>query len=163
MSLPLLLLFLAAVPRVELVNEVVAIPAAQWRYIEINLKQQPAAVFCDYEVQSRGSQVRVALVTREALRNLRRGEPHDELRATPFGTVGALHVPLHLPGPYAVIVENRAAGPPSATIRLRITLDFSRVSTLSPRRRWTVIAISFLVFFGIAAWSGRRLLRVIRF
>jgi hypothetical protein len=53
-------------------------------------------------------------------------------------------------------------------VRLRVSLDFSprrlgpEVTRLSPERQLAVIVISFAVFFGIVAYSGRKLLRAIR-
>jgi hypothetical protein len=45
-------------------------------------------------------------------------------------------------------------------------LDFGNssttpVRTLTPQRRLAVILISFAVFFAIAGWSGRRLIRAL--
>jgi hypothetical protein len=51
-------------------------------------------------------------------------------------------------------------------VHIRVWLDFARrgpvVTQLSPERQLTVIAISFLVFFGIVTYSARRLLRTMR-
>jgi hypothetical protein len=160
MIFAVLLILQAAPPRVDLVDEVVGVPAAEWRYVEVDLKQQPVAVACEYDVQSRGGQVRIALLTRLELRNMRRGRPHEEIAATAFGGAGSLRFPVRRPGEYAVIVENRSRRPVS--VRLHVSLDFTRASTLSPRRQLVVILISFAVFFGIVIWSGRKLLRVMR-
>jgi hypothetical protein len=48
-----------------------------------------------------------------------------------------------------------------------VVLDFGarpgpQVTRLSPQRQFTVILISFAVFFGIVTYSARRLLRGIR-
>ena len=68
------------------------------------------------------------------------------------------------PDDYVIVVENDAEAP--AEVLLRISLDFTRagprVTKLSPQRQFTVIAISFAVFFGIVTWSARKLLRAVR-
>ncbi|HZT30524.1 MAG TPA: hypothetical protein VFA33_11600 [Bryobacteraceae bacterium] len=166
MILSALLLLLAAAPRVELVDEVFEIPAAEWRYFEISLKQQPVTVGCDYEVQSRGAQVRVALLTRADMIRMRQGDLYGVVASTGFGSTGSARFPVHLPGQYALIVDNRAPAPRPAKVHLRVYLDFSRampqIGTLPPRRQLAVILISFVVFFGIVLWSGRKLLRAVR-
>ncbi|HWB95084.1 MAG TPA: hypothetical protein VG672_00225 [Bryobacteraceae bacterium] len=165
MILPLLLL-LAAAPRVELVDEIFEIPPEEWRYVEVSLKQQPVSVGCEYEVESSGGSVRVALLTRADMLRMRDGRAYGVVASTEFGPAGSMHLPVHLPGQYALVVDNRSPGPRSAKVHLRVYLDFShergQIGTLSRGRQLAVILISFSVFFGIVFWSGRRLLRAIR-
>jgi hypothetical protein len=52
-------------------------------------------------------------------------------------------------------------------VGLRIRLDFPAAvggipERLSPRRRLTVVLVSFAAFFAIVTWSGRKLLPVRR-
>jgi hypothetical protein len=69
-------------------------------------------------------------------------------------------------GVYVVLLDNRASSRPAAA-QLLVSLDFAArlgppVTRLSPPRQITVIAISFAVFFAIATFSARRLLRGMR-
>jgi len=61
---------------VELVDEVYQIPANEWRYVEIDLKQQPALVSATFQVLTGAGQARIALMRRQDLERLRGGEPH---------------------------------------------------------------------------------------
>jgi hypothetical protein len=162
----LALLLLAAATRVELVDEVYTIPTAEWRYVEVQLRQTPVAVNCSFQVVSRGAQVRVALLSRADLERLRADQPHGFLAATQPASSGTLNYHLQRAGEYAVVVDNRALHTP-LRVHLRVSLDFSGrpeqgVRTLSPERRLAVILISFAVFFGIVTWSARKLLRAAR-
>jgi len=170
-ALALALVF-AAASRVELADEVYSIPADEWRYLEVGLKQRPALVVAHYDVEGSAAEaeVRVALMRREDMEHLRQGLPHGAVAMTAPGRSGTLRAFVP-PGDYVLVVENRAAagapaGPP-APIHLHVWLDFSdrfgpAITTLSPRRQLAVILISFAVFFAIAAWSGRRLLKAVR-
>jgi hypothetical protein len=151
---------------VELVDEVYTIPPAEWRYVQVQLRQTPVAVDCRFEVVSHDAQVRVALLSRGDLERLRADQPHGFLAATQPAGAGNLHYNLHRSGEYAVVVDNRALHTP-VKVHLRVGLDFSAqpeqgVRTLSPERRLAVILISFAVFFGLVTWSARKLLRASR-
>jgi hypothetical protein len=156
---------LAAVTRVDLVDEVYRIPSGEWRYVELGLNQKPALVSSSYEVKSGSRQVRLALLRRADLERLREGLPHGVIEETPSGRLGALTPRVRGPGDFVMVVDNRGESPSS--VHLRISLDFGvrpgpEVTRLSPRRQLAVILISFAVFFGIVTWSARRLLRGIQ-
>ena len=160
-----LLLLLAAASRVDLVDEVYTIPPAEWRYVNVELKQTPVAVQSTFEVLSKGAEVRVALLSRADLERLRADAPHGFLAATQPRSSGSFTYHLHKAGDYAVVVDNRGLRAP-VRVRLRVALDFSGdrspgVGYLSPGRRLAVIVISFVVFFGILTWSASKLLRAI--
>ena len=165
------ILFLAASTSVELVDEVYQIPAGEWRYVEIELKQRPALVSASYQVLSGWRQVRVALMRREDLERLRGDQPHGVLEVTATGPAGQLDYLVHRPGAYAVVLDNQPGplglpGKPT-TVHLRVRLDFGEnpgpeVTGLSPERQLAVILVSFAVFFGIVTFSARRLLRGIK-
>jgi hypothetical protein len=156
---------LAAAPTsVELVDEVYQIPANQWRYVEIDLKQQPALVSATFQVLTGAAQARLALMRRQDLERLRGGEPHGLMTVTPLASSGNLAYYVHWPDDYAIVVDNRAAQP--SAVHLRISLEFGRapgpaVTRLSRPRQLTVILISFAVFFGIVTFSARRLWRTL--
>ena len=80
--------------------------------------------------------------------------------------MGRLRYYIQDPGDYAVVLDNRESDAP-ATVRLRVSLDFAGPpghdpQGISPRRRVTVILVSFAVFFGIVTWSARRLLQFVK-
>ena len=158
---------LAAVTRVELVNEVYPIPADEWRYVELGLKQQAATVMATYQVNGGSEQVRLALMRRDDLEHLRQGLPHGVMAVTSPGRSGALECQARPPGDYVIVVDNQMGGGKPASVHLRVWLDFGAhdvpdISRLSPERRRTVILISFAAFFGIVTWSARKLLRGVR-
>ena len=160
------MLALAASSRVELVDEVYQIPANEWRYVELGLKQRPAFVDAHYEVRSGPPEVRLALVRGAELERMRREQPHGVLAVTRPGQSGSLEYGVQRPDDYAIVVDNRD-GERAAAVHLRIWLDFARrrnpeVGTLPPERQFVVILVSFAVFFAVVTWSAQRLLRFVR-
>ncbi len=146
---------------VDLVDETYRIPANEWRYVELSLKQRPALLTASMDASEGAADVRMALLGGADLERLREDRAHGVLAATGSDS-GRLQFYLRDLGNYAVVLDNRD-GTASATVHLRVTLDFGwkpgpAVTVLSPRRQLTVIAISFAVFFGIVTWSARRLL-----
>jgi hypothetical protein len=165
--IPLALILLAAATRLELVDEVLRIPAGDWRYVELGLKQQAAFVAADFEVQSGSQHVKIELMRHEDLERLRAGRPNGVMAATAPAASGRLLYHVRVPGDYVVVIDNRDGDGQEAVARLRVALDFGarpgpQVTRLSPQRQFTVILISFAVFFGIVTYSARRLLRGIR-
>ena len=80
--IPLALILLAAATRLELVDEILRIPAGDWRYVELGLKQQAAFVAADFEVQSGSQLVKLELMRREDLDRLRTDRPNGVIAAT---------------------------------------------------------------------------------
>lgn len=156
----LLCLLLVTVPRVQVTDEVYQIPANDWRWVEISLNQRPALVSARYFVQSGPPNVRAALLPKSELQNLRSSDGIEDFDPTTAAAGGELRRHTREPGEYAVVFENRAASP--STVRVRIWLEFPVATTISTRRQITVVAISFAVFFAIAGFSARRLLRAVR-
>jgi hypothetical protein len=159
----LLLLWLAAGPQV-LLDEVFHVPAGEWRYVPVILKQPPVTVDCDFRVISGNGAVRVVLVNRDGLDTLRGGD-REPLGSGALAQQGQFSRTVGLPDEYAVVLENGGRGPVS--VRLRVSLDFSargrpRAQVLSPERRFAVIVISATVFLGIVFYSARKLLGVMR-
>ncbi|HUB80912.1 MAG TPA: hypothetical protein VMB03_19035 [Bryobacteraceae bacterium] len=161
--LPILLL--AASATTELTNEVDTISAGDWKYIDVPLHGQPARIIASYEVLSGSGQVRMALMLHEDLDRMNSDLPGTIL-ATPTGRRGFLADPVRRMGDYVVVVDN-LEGRQAARVHLRVALDYgagrqSEVGRLSPRRQLTVVAISCLAFFGIVAFSAKRLRRAMR-
>ena len=158
-------MLLAAPTSVELVDEVYQIPANEWRYVELSLKQQPALVSATFQVLTGSEQARIALMRGQDLERLRNGQPHGVLAVTPLASHGNLSYYVRWPDDYAMVVDNHAANP--SAVHLHISLEFGggeepAVTRISGRRQLTVILISFAVFFGIVSYSARRLWRVVK-
>src|SRR6185436_18674499 len=101
-------LLLAANTSVLIVDEEYEIPASDWRYVELSLKQRPGLVSARYQAQSGAHQVRLALMRREDLERLRSGTSHGVMSMTPPAPSGALNYRVRDPGDYVIVVENQA-------------------------------------------------------
>jgi hypothetical protein len=161
------ILLAVASTNVELVDEVYRIPAAEWKYVEINLRQQPALVSAAFDVPGGAGQVRLALMTRADLEHFRNSLAHGILAITPIGSSGTLNFQVREPSDYVLVVDNRAGTARPAAVHLRVALDFGQpipaiVTTISPRRQLAVIALSFLFFFTIVTYSAKKLLKLSR-
>jgi len=149
------LILLALSGRVEVVDQVYQIPAADWRYVDLGPMRRPVIIKAAFSVES-GPPVRLMALTRSDLDRMSHGEPYSPLRALE-SQGGSVEQRIAQPvGEYAVALENRGSQP--ASVHLRILLDFG--DQLSPERRLTVIAVSLAVFFGLVGFSAVRLLRV---
>jgi len=150
----------------ELVDRVYTIPADEWRYVDLGIRDRSALVEAEYEVTFGSHQVRLAVMRRNDLELLREGLAHGVVEATEPGGAGELRCEVRPPGEYVAVVDNRMGEGRAAQVRLRIRIEFSpagdAVERLSPQRRLTVILVSFGVFFAIVTWSGRKLLPTFR-
>jgi hypothetical protein len=151
-----LVFLLATSPRPLLVDKAFQIPALQWRYWDHPLTAEPALLVCQFDSERADARVRVALVSRRELNAWLSGHDHEELGSTPVGPSGVMRVAAHDPETY-VVIDNRGARP--AAVHLRVFLDAASVRYLSRSRRLVVVVISFAVFFGIASFSARKLLK----
>ncbi len=102
---------------VDLVDEVYRIPAGEWRYVEVSLRQQPASISAEAQAQGKAEDIRAAILTRDDLRRLSRERPYGVLASTPPGPSARLSYYVREPGEYAVVVDNRDSDAP-ATVRL---------------------------------------------
>jgi hypothetical protein len=164
MNLLACIVLLAASTSVELVDEVYHIPPAEWKYVEVNLRQNPALVIAAFDVRSGSEKVRLALMTRADLERLREDVPHGLLAVTEIGKSGALNFRVRRPGDYVLVVDNRSGKTQPAAVHLRIALDFAAtsgpiVTSLGLRRQLAVIVLAFAFFFGVVTFSARKLLR----
>ena len=159
----LLLLFFASDSQ-TLLDEVFEIPPTEWRYFRVVLKQPPVTVEYEFHVISGDGAVRAALVNREGLDDLQKGD-REPLGSGAFQKQARFSRLISVPDEYAVVIEN--GGHSRASVRLRVSLDFSergrpQARYLSPQRRWAVIAISASVFLVIVLFSARKLLGALR-
>ena len=165
--IPVALILLAASTHVVLVDEVYRIPAGEWRYVELGLRQNTAFVSADFDVRSGSRMLRLALMRRDDLERLREDRPHGVLAVTDPAPKGKLRYQIPVPGDYVVVIDNRTDTEHAAQAPLRVSLDFGRrpgpeITRLAPERQIAVIVISFAVFLGIVSYSAQRLLRGIR-
>ncbi len=156
------LLALVAPGLQTLTDEVFQIPAKEWRYVAVTVKQVPVTVDCDFRVISGAGAVRAALVNADGLDDWKQGNRSAASAPAPRGGFSRT---VSVPDEYAVIVENSGGG--DASIRLRVLLDSSgrgqpQAKYLSPERRLAVIAISATVFFAIVSYSAKKLLGAMR-
>lgn len=161
------LILLAASTHLELVNEVLRVPPGELRSFPLVLKQHPAMVAADFEVQSGPARLWLALMRRDDLKRLHDELPAGVMAGTIPGSSGRIRYRVRVPGDYVVVIENRGGDARPAEARVRVALDFQmqsgpEVTRLSPGRQFAVILISFAVFFGIVSYSARRLLRGIK-
>ncbi len=159
------LLMLAAVSRVQVVDEDLIVKANDWKFVEIMIRQNPVRVDCEYQARTAGKQVRLVLLTQLDLERMRNGDPHGFLAATEPHATGRLSYTITNRGEFVIVVMNDDDVP--ARVRLRVSEDFapgpdSSVRYLSRSRQLAVIILSFVVFAGIVSWSARRLLGGIR-
>lgn len=158
--IPILCLLLAAVPRVEVTDEVYNIPGNDWRWVELSLNQRAALVTATYSVLEGAPEVRAALLPKDDVLALRSGDSLADFDPTPAAAAGELRRHTRELGSYAVVVQNRSSS--AASVRLRVWLDFPVATTISPQRRLAVVVISFAAFFAIVGFSARRILRAVR-
>lgn len=160
------MLLLAGVTTAEVADEDCQIPAGEWRYVEVELHQEPARIFASYALRNGPGKVRLALMRREDLDRLRDDEPHGHIAATPTGRSGVIADRYHRRGNFAVVLDNRD-GSGMALVHLRVWLEFGtgrgpEITEVPPERQLAVVAISLAVFFGIVTYSGRRLWRAVK-
>jgi hypothetical protein len=144
-----------------LMDEAYSIPASDWRYVPVVLKQPPVTLECEYKVLSGGA-VRVGLVNGQGLAALRQGKRHTTLASTSFVKGGRLSYEVLEPDEYAVIVDNGLEASGAAQVQLRVSLEFPgrqqpQVRQLSPARRAVVAVISLAIFLAIVTYAGKRL------
>jgi len=147
-----------------LTDEVFQIPAKEWRYVDVAVKQVPVTVDCEFNVISGTGAVRVELVNAEGLNDWKQGH-RDTKDSEAFAGQASFSRLISVPDDYAVVLENSGRNP--ASVRLRVSLDTSgrglpQARYLSPQKRLAVIAISATVFLAIVSYSAKKLLTVMR-
>ena len=156
----LALVLLLAASRADLVDEAYQIPANDWRFVQLGLNQQSARVFAHYRADGGAGRVDLALMRRQELELMTRGSRYSALDATEEGAQGSLSYQLRDLGEYCFVMANHGDTP--ANVHLRVWLEFSGVTQLSPERQRNVILVSFAVFFAIVSFSARKLLKIVR-
>jgi hypothetical protein len=142
-------------------NQPIVVPAGEWRALDLKLQQRTGRVECSFKVLSRGSGVRVMLMTMHDLRKLRDKSPYSVLDGTPYLRDGKFAYTLSRPGDYVITVDNRFEGRGPATVHLNVAIDYGDESVVtpryaSPRTRAIVIALSTLFFLAVATYFAKR-------
>ena len=155
--LPLALLLAAASSHLVL-DDIVEVPPAEWRYIDITAKEPMAVVNCEFQVVSENSPVRAVWIPRASLESFKSGRRRNVLAATPFAMDGKLRHVAPDTGDYALVLENQLKSRTPVKVKVRIWLE-SAVSPkeLSPQRRLVVILISVVAFFAMVSFSAFKL------
>ena len=149
-----------------LVDDTYSINAGHFQPVLVDLEQNVAKIDCEFQVVAGETGVRLAIMTVDDMRRFKKSENHSTIAGTSYAAKGRLRARLPRPGRYAVVIDNRMEARGPATVRVRVALDFSeavaQARELPPERRWTVIAISLLVFLAIAVYSARKLKRAMK-
>jgi hypothetical protein len=134
-----------------------------FRWVPFTVRQTPEEVDCHFDVVQGNPTVHLELLPISQFRLFDRGLEHDTLVVTPDSRTGDFRRIIDVSGQYAVVVVNEKRAP-AVTVALRVETSINPdagdvARTLSPRRRLTVILISFAFFFITVTWSARKLLR----
>jgi hypothetical protein len=162
------LLFAAADQSVAATNDAgqpFRLEPGDFRWVPFTVRQTASEVDCRFEVIRGNPSVHVELLPMSEFRLFNRGREHDTMALTPDGKTGEFKRIVDVRGQYAVVIVN-ASGAPPATVVLHVQTNINPgadvARTLSPRRRLTVVLLSFAFFFITVAWSGRKLVKGIR-
>jgi hypothetical protein len=162
--LPILALLASAAGPFLLTDEVVSVPASQWRSIEVGLRQRPAVVECQFETAGEHPGVRAILMSESDAARMQGGRAHSILASTAYQSKGRFRVAVTQPGGYLIVLDNRLEGRRAAHVRVKVFLEFMTAKAAPARypkrwRQWLSIGLSFSVFFGVLLLAGWRLKR----
>jgi len=154
---------LALISAHSLATETFRVPAHDYRYIPAHIANWPATLISDSEVSS-GAAVTLELLTKQALAEfVRGGSPAFVLK---MNNSRKLDFRQTLPerGDYEIVLINDSDRP--SDIAFDAAVEFPRepdvARYVSPGRKLAVISISLLVFVVSVAWSGFKLMGVMR-
>lgn len=139
--------------------------SGDFRWVPFTVRQTPSEVDCRFEVVAGNPSVHLELLPMSEFRLFNRGREHETMALTPDGKSGEFKRIIDARGQYAVVVENESGSPPASVLlylRTNINPGADVARTISPRRRLTVVVLSFAFFFITVAWSGRKLVRGMR-
>jgi hypothetical protein len=133
----------------------------EYRWLPLAVKRVPIGMDCQFRVLNGGATVHMEVLAPREVRNFRKGREYSSMASAAAGRDGEIRIVIDEPGEYGVLVGNDEHAAP-ATVNLDVRTELNPARALSPQRRLTVIVISFAIFFGLATWSGWRLLRATR-
>jgi hypothetical protein len=137
----------------------------EYRHLEFTVRQVPTEVECKFHVLDGDDSVGLELLPRSELVRYELRREHVTLAVFPPSRDGAIRLLVNDPGRYVVAVKNRREAR-TATVTMELATDVNPNSDvvaqeLPPAKRMAVIAISFLMFFSMVAFSGYKLLRAL--
>jgi hypothetical protein len=155
------LALLLAASRVLIVDDRAVVPAGDWRALELTLQQRAGRVECSFKVLSRGSGVRVMLMTMRDLQRLRDGSSYSVLDGTPYLREGSFAYKVPRQDDYVIVMDNRFEGRGPATVHLKVAIDYTDEPIVTPRyapprTRAIVIALSMLFFLIVITYFAKR-------
>jgi hypothetical protein len=153
-------LLIPASTMTELTDEDQTVAAGDWKYIDVPLHDKAARIIANFEVLSDTGKVRIALFDGDDLEHID-ASLKNSLDMTPTGRRGFLAGAERRIGDYVVVLDNQE-GREAARVHWRVAVDFGAEGRLTPRRQITVVAVSCVVFLGLAGFSAQRLRRAIR-
>ncbi len=161
----MLLALLLATTQVAIIDDIVRVPPAQWRMVDVLLRQRAATVELSYEVTRGRSGVRVALMERSEVDRMRAGRSFSTIAGTSYNSSFTFRATVPRPGDYAILVDNRLDGRDTAEVHLQVSLLFGQSSALGaypvkqvpPLRRAVVILLSLAFFSAVCAYAWMKL------
>jgi len=161
----ILLALLAAATQVTIIDDIVRVPPAQWRLVDVLLRKQAPMVELSYMVAHGRSGVRVALMERSQVDRMRAGRSYTTVAGTPYSSSYTFRAAVPQPGDYAIVVDNRMDGRDTAEVHLHVSLLFDhwsavggyRVRQASTLRRIVVILLSLAFFAAVSAYAWIKL------
>lgn len=161
----ILLALLLAATQVAIIDDIVRVPPAQWRLVDVLLRQQAATVELSYVVTHGRSGVRVALMERSEVDRMRAGKSYSTVAGTTYNSEFTFRATVPRPGDYAIVVDNRMEGRDTAEVHLQVSLLFDqagavggyRVREASTLRRAVVIVLSLAFFWAVCAYAWIKL------
>ena len=157
----MVLALLLAASRILVVDDRIVVPAGDWRALELALQQRAGRVECSFKVLSRGSGVRVMLMTMRDLQRLRDGSSYSVLDGTPYVREGSFSYEVTQPSDYVIVMDNRFEGRGPATLNLKVAIDYTDKPVVTPlyappRTRAIVMALSTLFFLAVITYFAKR-------
>ncbi len=144
------------------IDEVIEVPAGEWRDVVFALRRQSAVFECRFDVVSGRSGVRLALLPASELDRMRANQRHRVLVTTGFDREGSFRVPVEA-GEYALVIDNRLDQRQPARVHFAVAIEFAppagQPRELTPARRFTVIAVSLAIFLATLAYALPKLRR----
>jgi hypothetical protein len=143
-------------------NQAVRLDAGEYKWWPIYVRQAPMQVNCRFEVLNGAQTVHAELVPQDQFHAFIRRKDYEKLVTTGDTKNGFFSQIIPTRGNYAVVIINEKNAPAalvSLSIETNLNPSAGIARTLPPRRRLTVILVSFAIFFVSIGWSGRRLIQ----
>jgi len=145
------------------IERTLRVNAADARGLRFSVKNRPATLDIEFHMRQGGAPVRLVVIPEADENRFKAGRSHETIATTGFERSGKLKVYVPTPGDYVVMVDNRAELRLPAMVELQGAIEYDmtprEAKELDPVRRWTVVALTLVIFFAIAVTTGRRLWR----